>query len=139
MRPAVLPTVRDDGAHALTLSLPEYSRLARRATDLLNELTEIHIAVDESGDGGPYQERWGELTADLTRLHREVLESGYPPADIAHHLKESWLPRLDDAITEAGQAIEEHTSVESGFNICYAEAEAIAAHLKRTRNESPPE
>ncbi len=123
----------------MTLSLPEYSRLARRATDLLNELTEIHIAVDESGDGGPYQERWGELTANLTRLHREVLESGYPPDDIAKHLKESWLPRLEDAIADAGQAVEEHTSVESGFNICYAEAEAIYAHLKRTRDESTPE
>ena len=131
--------VRDAGDHAVQATLSEYSRMARRTTDLLKELTEIHIAVDDSGDVGPYQERWGELTADLTRLHRQVLETGYPPADVVLHLSESQLPLLNKAITEAAQAMEQHTGVESGFALCHAEAEAISAHLKQSHDDPQPE
>ncbi|MGD9856004.1 MAG: hypothetical protein AB7U20_13750 [Planctomycetaceae bacterium] len=137
--PARRVSVRDDGAQAASLSLPEYSRMSRLAADVLSELTEIHIAVDESGDAGPYQDRWGELTARLTQLHREVLQSGYPPADDVRHLKESWLPRLEETIANAARAIAEHTAVESGFAICHTEAEEIYAHLTRSRDDAPSE
>lgn len=135
-QPVRTSPVRDGGAQAVQLSLSQYSQMARDAAEILDELAEIHVAVDESGDSGPHQERWGELTADLTQLHREVRESGYPPPHVVDHLKESWLIQLDDAIAKAALAIQQHTSVESGIKICHKEAEEISDHLSRSRDET---
>lgn len=120
----------------MQLTALEYSRMARRAADMLKELTEIHIAVDESGDADPHQERWGELTAELTQLHREVLESGYPSADTVAQLEESWLPHLRKSIAHAEQAINEHIRVQSGIANCHQEAKAILDHLSKARDPS---
>ncbi|MBX3440127.1 MAG: hypothetical protein KF861_21735, partial [Planctomycetaceae bacterium] len=50
-----IPPVRDAGGTAASLSLPEYSRMARLTAEVLTEISEIHAAVDESLDSAKYQ------------------------------------------------------------------------------------
>ncbi|MCA9110893.1 MAG: hypothetical protein KDA52_13165 [Planctomycetaceae bacterium] len=127
--PAPSLKVQDVGAHAVALSFAEYAKMTRRATEMLEELTKIHIAVDESADAEPYQDRWGELTADLAQLYADALSTGYPPQDVAEQLNDRALPQLKAALDAAAQAINEHSSVESGIDRCYADAEGIYKHM----------
>lgn len=121
--------VEDAGAHAVTLKFSEYAHMTRTATEMLEELTKIHIAVDESGDAGPYQERWGQLTAELAKLYTRVLAIGYPPADIVERLNEKTLPQLKTALDTTERAMQRHSFVESGIDRSFADAKAIYEHM----------
>ncbi|MCA9074779.1 MAG: hypothetical protein KDA93_07090 [Planctomycetaceae bacterium] len=128
--------VNDAGEHAIALTFAEYANMTRKATEMTEELTKIHIAVDESGDAGSYQDRWGELTADLTQLYTRVLATGYPPEDVAQQLNDKALPQLKAALSSTELAMKEHAFVESGIDRSFADAKAIYEHMSHNLTAS---
>ncbi len=103
---------------------------------MLKELTKIHIAVDESADAAPYQDRWGELTAEMAQLYIDTLATGYPPKELAEQLQERALPQLQSALDATSQAMTEHSSVESGIDRSYADAKGIYEHMAHSLTAS---
>lgn len=117
------------------LSFLEYARFARRSAEMLSEMAKIHKAVSETGKAEPYQERWGDLTAEHTSLVREVMEAAYPPAELARELRQNALPRLDAELKFAQAVMENFEDLEGGLAHPFAEARRIFDHLAKNLTE----
>ena len=94
-------------------------------------MTKIHATVSESGDAAAYQERWGRLTAQHTALVRRVVESAYPPADLALELMPNAGRRLHGELASAKAVMEEYDDLEGGLAQPYAQAQKIFEHLTK--------